>query len=75
MRLDRAWASVVATGVVLMAAAGCGGGDDAEQGTDAGSGGETQSPSPTPSGLTGSWTPNPGQADKVQQALTAKGFE
>lgn len=75
MRLDRAWASVVATGVVLMAAAGCGGGNDAEQGTDAGSGGETQSPSPAPSGLTGSWTPNPGQADKVQQALTAKGFE
>jgi hypothetical protein len=76
MRLDRAWVRVVATGIVLMAAAtGCGGGNDEEQGTDSGSGGETRSPSATPSGLTGSWTPNPGQADKVQQALTGSGFE
>jgi hypothetical protein len=75
MRLDRARVRVVATGIVLAAVAGCGGGDDDRQATDPGSGGETQSPSPTPSGLTGSWTPSPGQADKVQQALTAKGFE
>jgi hypothetical protein len=30
---------------------------------------------PTPSGMTGQWTADPGQADRVQQTLTTAGFE
>ncbi len=88
MRLDRSKVGrmlnggsmkAVATGAVLvLALAGCGGDDatsDGSQGTGDQGAETTPSPSPTPSGLTGDWTPSPGQADKVQAALTAKGFE
>ena len=87
MRLDRSRVGrgliggatkAVVTGIVLvLAISGCGGDEPAESTPSQGTGdqGMTETPSPTPSGLTGEWTPNPGQADKVQAALTAKGFE
>lgn len=79
MRFDRRWGKVVAVGIVLATAmTGCGS-DDKNAGSDNGDegagSGDTPSMTPTPSGLAGEWTASPGQADKVQQALTAKGFE
>ena len=77
MRFDRGRTALAAATVLLMTLSACGGDDD----DPASSGGETQSeapsatPSATPSGLTGDWTASPGQADEVQQALSAKGFE
>lgn len=76
MRLDRGWTTMAATGVVLATVlTGCGGDDDTGSGSSTGNETTASSASPTPSGLTGDWTASPGQADKVQQALTAKGFE
>jgi hypothetical protein len=48
---------------------GNGGGDEGSQSSE-----NTPSPSPTPSGLTGDWKADPGQADRVQEKLTAAGF-
>lgn len=72
----RGWRTAAATAVVLTTVlTGCGGGDDEGSSTTDASTAPTESPSPTPSGLTGDWTASPGQADKVQETLTAKGFE
>lgn len=47
-----------------------------KSGSSAASSADSAAPTaPTPSGLTGTWKADPGQADRVQQKLTAKGFQ
>lgn len=69
----------IAGGAALLAVAGCGGSDSSSgKGSpfDKKQTSASSSPSPTgPSQPAGTWKHQPGQAEKVQQTLTAAGFE
>ncbi|TWD81873.1 hypothetical protein FB561_2997 [Kribbella amoyensis] len=74
LRFRRAGA-VATTALLTFALVACGsdssgGGDD-----QSGSGEPSSTPSPTPTGMTGPWKADPGQADRVQEKLTAAGYE
>ncbi len=78
MRQLKVWLATV--GVLGLAATGCGGGDTGGHGsagdtTTSTKGGQSASPTPTAKMPPGTYKHQAGQADHVQQTLTAAGFE